>query len=71
MKKGIKLIATTLILSALSLGAMACDFGGNSTEQEQSEIEQVYGQYVVYAQAEGITPLSYEEWLATIKGDKG
>ena len=56
MKKGIKLIATTLMLSALSLGAVACS-NDNTNTQEQSEIEQVYGQYVVYAQAEGHPPL--------------
>ena len=38
---------------------------------EKTEIEKVYAQYVIYAQAEGQTPLSYKEWLATIKGEKG
>ncbi len=55
-----------------TLGLVAC--GGNDStlsSGEVTEIEKVYAQYVVYAQAEGQTPLSYEEWLATIKGDKG
>lgn len=30
-----------------------------------------YGLYVTYAKQEGITPLSYEEWLASVKGEKG
>ena len=55
-----------------SLGLVAC--GGNdstSNAGEKTEIEKVYAQYVVYAQAQGEEPLSYEEWLATIKGEKG
>ncbi len=43
----------------------------NSSGAEQTEMEQIYVKYVVYAQAEGITPLSYEAWLATVKGEKG
>lgn len=43
----------------------------SSVTAEKSEMEQIYAQYVVYAQAEGVAPLSYEEWLATIKGEKG
>ena len=65
------LLATLSVLSA-SLGLLAC--GGNESSAssgEATEIEKVYAQYVVYAQAEGQTPLSYEEWLATIKGEKG
>ena len=45
--------------------------GSDNVEKEPTQLEQVYAQYVVYAQAEGETPLSYEEWLATIKGEKG
>ena len=65
------LLATLSVLSG-SLGLVACG-GDNSSSSagEATQIEKVYAQYVVYAQAEGQTPLSYEEWLATIKGDKG
>ena len=64
-------LATLSVLSG-SLGLAAC--GGNDSSSgvgEATEIEKVYAQYVVYAQAEGQEPLSYEEWLATIKGEKG
>ncbi len=44
---------------------------GPSNAGEATQIEKIYAQYVVYAQAEGQEPLSYEEWLATIKGEKG
>ncbi len=55
-----------------SLGLVACgDTESSSGAGEATQIEKVYAQYVVYAQAEGQTPLSYEEWLSTIKGEKG
>ncbi len=73
-------LASLTVLSG-SLGLAACDLelglgngAGNqnsSSASEETEIEKVYAQYVIYAQAEGQTPLSYEEWLATIKGEKG
>ena len=75
MKKTKKLLVSFLAsVSVLcgSLGLVAC--GGNdstSSSGEATEIEKVYAQYVVYAQAQGEEPLSYEEWLATIKGEKG
>ncbi len=65
------LLAALSVLSG-SLGLAAC--GGNDSSAssgEATEIEKVYAQYVIYAHAEGQTPLSYEEWLATIKGEKG
>ena len=73
-------LATLSVLSG-SLGLAACDLKlglgngvGNqnsSSAGEETEIERVYAQYVVYAQAAGEEPLSYEEWLASIKGEKG
>ena len=72
------------LLSVACVGTAAVGFAGckddgelnnssqnSSVTTEKSEMEQIYAQYVVYAQAEGVTPLSYEEWLATIKGEKG
>ena len=72
------------LLSVACVGTAAAGFAGcngdgelnnssqnSSVTTEKSEMEQIYAQYVVYAQAEGVTPLSYEEWLATIKGEKG
>ena len=44
---------------------------GEGEQTQLTEIAQVYAQYVTYAEEEGKTPLSYEEWLATIKGEKG
>ncbi len=75
MKKRKKLLvgflATLSVLSG-SLGLAACGGSDSSSgADEAAEMEKVYAQYVVYAQAEGQTPLFYEEWLATIKGEKG
>ena len=65
------LLATLSVFSG-SLGFVACGGSDSSSSSgEATQIEKVYAQYVVYAQAQGEDPLSYEEWLATIKGEKG
>ena len=75
-KKSAVWLLSVLCVGALSLG-VACgensaQNGGSSGGQEQpTEIEAVYAQYVSYVSAKNQTPLSYEEWLATIKGEKG
>ena len=61
------LLTFTMSASAL-FGLVACK---PQTENEPTQIEQVYQQYVISVQAQGETPLSYEEWLAAIKGEKG
>lgn len=75
MKRTKKLLVSLLAaLSVLSgaLGLAACDGAESSSGAgEATEIQKVYAQYVVYAEAEGQTALSYEEWLASIKGEKG
>ena len=64
-------------LGTAAVGFAACNEGtsnsevGSGVETAKTEIEQIYDQYVVYAQAAGTTPLSYEEWLASIQGEKG
>lgn len=57
-----------LCVGASTLALSSCFF---QAEKEPTQIEKIYAQYVVYAQAEGQEPLSYEEWLAFIKGEKG
>ena len=63
------------LLSAFVLtGALAiagCEPTDRESGSQPTQMEQVYAQYIIYAQAEGITPLSYEEWLETIKGEPG
>lgn len=65
----IKLI---IILASVLVGALAIVFivigvTGNTKKEYFKE----YNMYLVYAAAENITPLDYETWLATIKGEKG
>ena len=71
MKKKTGLI--TLLLSFLmAFGLAGCDLSiFKPSKEEPTQIEKVYNQYVAYAQENGVTPLSYEQWLATIKGEQG
>lgn len=62
----------SLMLVGVSGVAMSgCMQKPGSSEGKTSQIQQVYHQYVAHAQEDGTEPLSYEEWLATIKGEKG
>ena len=66
-------VSATLILS-LMLGFSACTFFDNDYNDYQnsdSEISSIYNSYVETINNQGGEPLSYDEWLATIKGEKG
>ena len=41
------------------------------SQEDKDEFHEIYDLYVVAARAKGQTPLSYEDWLASIRGDKG
>ena len=69
-KKFLTALLATLSCVCLAMGGVAC-VGSGSQQVEQTEIEKVYAQYVIYAEAQGQEPLSYEEWLASIKGESG
>lgn len=75
MKKTRRLILTALSMftaTAISLSATSCFSSNNpSSENANSEFRQVYAMYVAYAENQGISPLSYEEWLESIRGEKG
>ena len=70
-------VALTLLLSSCSveLGSLPQESKAPSTaasvEDDDSEIRNIYNLYVQNARNAGETPLSYEEWLASIKGEKG
>ncbi len=71
-----KRLLNGILLGAAALfcvgGFAACKGSdGNNGGAEKTQIEKVYESYVAYAEENGDTPLSYEEWLATIKGEKG
>lgn len=47
------------------------DDGSGNKQEEQSEVRNIYKLYVANSIAAGQQPLSYEEWLETVKGPKG
>ena len=81
MKKAKKLLVTMLSVFAVTAGALgmtACDNGmfetqssSSSQQVTENEFRQVYAMYVTYAEAQGQTPMSYEAWLMSIRGEKG
>ena len=76
MKKTRKVLLTVLsvlTIAAVSLGAASCvsDKENSSSQTTDNEFRQVYAMYVTYAEEQGITPLSYEAWLMSIRGEKG
>ena len=65
-----KILCIVLIVSSLLSVAVGC--GGNGDQGDGNEdIVAIYNTYVAYAESNGETPLSYEAWLASIKGEKG
>lgn len=66
MKKLFKALAVIGVSAALCAPLAACGDDTAKTEQEK-----IYDAYLVYAEAAGEEPLSYEEWLESIQGEKG
>ena len=66
---------TLLTILMVVLLACACLFfaGCNNTQSNDrdKDILSIYNLYVANAEDNGQTPLSYEEWLESIKGEKG
>ena len=71
MKKAKFLLATAAVATAITcaVGCAAC--GGGSSADKDKDIAAVYQQYVAYADANGETALTYEQWLESIKGPQG
>ena len=70
MKNRKRLLTLALLCMAVAfsvLGLTACGTADNRDPQ----IVAVYNAYVANANEKGSTPLSYEEWLKSIKGEKG
>ena len=71
-KKLLTVTFASLAATCLCAGFSACGKSNNgSTPQQNAEIHEIYNSYVVNAEENGEMPLSYEEWLASIKGEKG
>ncbi len=72
MKKPFIIKLLTLILAMCSILFVATGCSGNdSSDNKNQDILNIYNIYVAYAENNGTSPLSYEEWLASIKGEKG
>jgi len=69
MKKKL-ILALSAVVALTAVSAVACKDDPEPTPQK-SEIEQVYDLYVANAEAKNETPLSYEDWMKTVKGEKG
>lgn len=67
MKKSKLLVS--LLASAMVVGMSACQ--KDPLENEDQDIVAVYNAYKANAEAKDETPLSYDEWLKTVKGEKG
>ena len=59
------------VLCAAGAIGFACGKSDNAEGERNQQTVNVYDEYAVYARENGITPLSYEDWLAAITGDDG
>ena len=68
-----KLVITILLCLLLicSFGLIACEEKENAESKDKAEIIAIYNTYVAYADEKGTTPLPYEEWLESVKGETG
>lgn len=70
MKTKKKVVLALLSLSCVAAGAFGLAACGGGDDRDAS-IVNVYNQYVAYAESNGETPMTYEVWLNSIKGQKG
>ncbi len=80
MKKNSKKLIALLAVFCMATSAAAlaaCDKKDSASVEQPPvasspvETDEVYEIYKLYVASAGENPLSYEDWLATIKGDKG
>ena len=77
MKRKILLfLLSALLVLTTAFGLTACDINGfingfMPSEEPDAQMVAVYNLYVANTSSLGETPLSYEEWLKSIKGEKG
>ena len=62
------LLTVTLAVCSIVFVGAACS---DNTETGNDRIYAIYKIYAAHAESNGSTPLTYEEWLATIKGENG
>lgn len=72
MRNKLLVIIFLMIVSAFcAIGFTACEKQSGDADGRNPQIVKIYNAYVAYAEENDITPLSYEAWLLSIKGDKG
>ena len=76
MKKLMQSLCAALLAAGIAVSTCACSlFGGQTTggqnEPEEPTISSVYDLYVESCAKTGEEPLTYEAWLASIKGEQG
>ena len=73
--KALKKLAVFCVGAALTVGSAfgfaACDNGTDPQGYDDPNIREVYSLYVASAEESGNEPMTYEEWLASIKGEDG
>lgn len=69
MKKILNAFLVFAICMCTAFSFIAC--GDNTADNRDSRMVAIYGTYVAYAEENDITPLSYEEWLESVKGQNG
>ena len=69
MKKFLNAFLVFAICMCTAFSFIAC--GDNTADNRDSRMVAIYGTYVAYAEENDITPLSYEEWLESVKGQNG
>ncbi len=67
--KRILLMTVLAVICMLSLVLVACDL--NVQPSDEAQYREVYGMYKAYAEEAGFTPLDYNDWLQSIKGEQG
>lgn len=68
MRKKLIYIFTLLLTAFFSMAVL---FACGETQKEVDNFHKTYELYVANAEESGIKPLSYEDWLQSIKGEKG
>ena len=70
MKKLLMKLLCACMAISLSLFFIGC-VPEEKAANDDSEFRKVYALYAVYAEANGEEPLTYEEWLVSVRGEKG
>ncbi|MGN0817453.1 MAG: hypothetical protein ACI4L9_00665 [Candidatus Coproplasma sp.] len=71
MKIKKKVMATIAALCLCCTAGALVGCNEETTNDNDPQIVAIYNSYVAYAESEGTQPLSYEDWLAQIKGAAG